>query len=63
MNECGLLEKQDVTNDLKKYRISNSSSHIQKLISTIKNTVDPFSNYDLDKDELFSISLILLIFC
>lgn len=72
MNECGLLEKQDVTNDLKKYRMSiimsiykwvyintewvyNSSSHIQKLISTIKNTVDPFSN-DLDKDELFNIS-------
>lgn len=55
MSECNLLEKQDVTNDLKKYKIKNSTAHVEKLISAIKETINPFSR-ELDKNVLFNIS-------
>uniref|UniRef100_A0ABD2WFG9 Uncharacterized protein n=1 Tax=Trichogramma kaykai TaxID=54128 RepID=A0ABD2WFG9_9HYME len=55
MNESGLLKKQDITNDLKNHKIAISKAHVEKLLSTIKTTINPFS-HELDKNELFHIS-------
>ena len=55
LEECGLQNKQDVTNDLLPHRIQKSKAQMDCFISHLKSRMNPFS-VNVRKDALFQIA-------
>ena len=53
-DEYGLVKKEDISNDLKPHRIKSDNLAVNKIISMLKETMNPFSN-ELDKENLYNI--------
>lgn len=55
LDDCGLQQKQDVTNDLKKYRIKQFQEQLDCFLRHLKTRMNPFS-VDVPRDSLFQIA-------
>lgn len=55
MEFCGMRQKDDITKELRKSSIENSSSSLSALLDFFKQCTNPFSS-NLSKDHLYSVS-------
>lgn len=52
--DLDMTNKEDITKDLKPYKIRNSNSNLKKVIDMIRNTINPFSE-DIEHEFLFNL--------
>ena len=53
-DNLGLTSKEDVSRDLKRYKIRTDNEAFQKILLIINETMNPF-NQDIDQSHLFNV--------